>query len=45
MKEETTKINITLSNKLISKIRENNYNCNGLIVSLLRKYIEKNKIN
>lgn len=40
MKEDTTKINITLPNELVTKIKENNYNRNQLIVSLLKKYIE-----
>ena len=41
MKEETTKLNITLPNELIIKIRENNYNRNQLIISLLKKYIKE----
>lgn len=41
MKEETTKLNITLSNDLIIKIKENNYNRNQLIISLLKKYIKE----
>lgn len=40
MKEDTTKINITLPNELVTKIKENNYNRNQLIVTLLKKYIE-----
>lgn len=42
MKEETTKINITLPTELVEKIKDNNYNRNQLLVSLLKKYI-KNK--
>lgn len=41
MKEETTKINVTLPNGLVEKIKENNYNRNQLIVSLLKKYIKE----
>ena len=41
MKEDTTKVNITLPNDLIAKIKENNYNRNSLIVSLLKKHIEE----
>lgn len=41
MKEETTKINITLPKDLIEKINEKNYNRNKLIVSLLEKYIKE----
>jgi hypothetical protein len=41
MKEETTKLNITLPNDLIIKIKENNYNRNQLIISLLKKYIKE----
>ena len=41
MKENTTKINVTLPNDLVEKIKENNYNRNQLIVSLLKKHIEK----
>jgi hypothetical protein len=37
MKEDTTKINVTLPNDLVEKIKENNYNRNQLIVSLLKK--------
>jgi metal-responsive CopG/Arc/MetJ family transcriptional regulator len=40
MKEDTTKINVTLPSDLVEKIKENNYNRNQLIVSLLKKYIE-----
>jgi metal-responsive CopG/Arc/MetJ family transcriptional regulator len=40
MKETTTKINVTLPNDLVEKIKENNYNRNQLIISLLKKYIE-----
>lgn len=40
MKEDTTKINVTLPNDIIEKIKENNYNRNQLIVSLLKKHIE-----
>lgn len=39
MKEDTTKINVTLPSNLIEKIKENNYNRNQLIVSLLKKHI------
>jgi post-segregation antitoxin (ccd killing protein) len=42
MKEETTKINITLPTELVEKIKDNNYNRNQLLVSLLKKHI-KNK--
>jgi metal-responsive CopG/Arc/MetJ family transcriptional regulator len=41
MKEDTTKINVTLPNDLVEKIKENNYNRNQLIVSLLKKYIKE----
>jgi metal-responsive CopG/Arc/MetJ family transcriptional regulator len=41
MKEDTTKINVTLPNDLLEKIKENNYNRNQLIVSLLKKYIKE----
>jgi hypothetical protein len=41
MKEETTKINITLPNDLVTKIKENNYNRNQLIVSLLKKHLKE----
>jgi metal-responsive CopG/Arc/MetJ family transcriptional regulator len=41
MKEDVTKISITLSNDLIEKIDKNNYNRNKLIVSLLEKYIKE----
>jgi metal-responsive CopG/Arc/MetJ family transcriptional regulator len=40
MKENTTKINVTLPSDLVEKIKENNYNRNQLIVSLLKKHIE-----
>jgi metal-responsive CopG/Arc/MetJ family transcriptional regulator len=40
MKEDTTKINVTLPTNLVEKIKENNYNRNKLIVSLLKKHIE-----
>jgi hypothetical protein len=40
MKEDTTKINVTLPSDLVEKIKENNYNRNQLIVSLLKKHIE-----
>jgi hypothetical protein len=40
MKEDTTKINVTLPSNLVEKIKENNYNRNKLIVSLLKKHIE-----
>jgi metal-responsive CopG/Arc/MetJ family transcriptional regulator len=43
MKEDTTKINVTLPNDLLEKIKENNYNRNQLIVSLLKKYIKEKK--
>jgi hypothetical protein len=39
MKEETTKLNITLPTKILEKIKDNNYNRNKLLVSLLKKYI------
>lgn len=42
MKENKTKINVTLPNDLIEKIKEGNYNRNQLIISLLKKYTEKN---
>ena len=41
MKEETTKINITLPNDLVTKIKENNYNRNQLIVFLLMKHLKE----
>ena len=41
MKQDTTKINITLPSTLTDKIKENNYNRNQLIVSLLKKYIKE----
>lgn len=41
MKEDTTKLNVTLPNDIIDKIKENNYNRNSLIVNLLKKYIDK----
>jgi len=41
MKEETTKINITLPTELVEKIKENNYNRNQLIISLLKKYLKE----
>lgn len=40
MKKDTTKINVTLPTDIIEKIKENNYNRNQLIVSLLKKHIE-----
>jgi hypothetical protein len=40
MKEDTTKINVTLPSDIVEKIKENNYNRNQLIVSLLKKHIE-----
>lgn len=43
MKKDTTKLNITLSPELITRIKEGNYNCNKLIISLLKKYSERNK--
>ena len=43
MSEDTTKINITLPSDIVNKIKENNYNRNKLLVSLLRKYIKENK--
>lgn len=42
MKENTTKLNITLPSNLISKIKEGNYNRNKLLISLLEKYSKKN---
>ena len=41
MKEDTTKINITLPPHLIENIKENNYNRNQLIISLLKKYVKE----
>jgi hypothetical protein len=41
-KSETTKLNISIPPHLIKKIKDNNYNRNQLIVSILKKYI-KNK--
>lgn len=43
MKKETTKLSITLEPEVVSKIKEGNYNCNKLIISLLTKYSEKKK--
>lgn len=43
MKKETTKLSITLEPEVFSKIKEGNYNCNKLIISLLTKYSEKTK--
>ena len=40
--KETTKLNITISSTLISKIKEGNYNRNKLLISLLEKYSNKN---
>jgi hypothetical protein len=42
MKKNTKKLNITLSNELVEKIKNNNYNRNKLIISLLSEYF-KNK--
>ena len=41
MIKATTKINITLPNNLVEKIKENNYNRNQLMVSLLKKYLKE----
>lgn len=43
MKKSTTKLNITLPPDLIAKIKEGNYNCNKLIISLLKQHSDKNK--
>jgi hypothetical protein len=41
--KNTTKLNITLNNNLVTKIKEGNYNRNKLLVSLLEKYSKKIK--
>lgn len=41
-KKGTTKINITISQDLVKKINEKNYNRNKLLINLLEKYV-KNK--
>ena len=43
MKKETTKLSITLEPEMVSKIKNGNYNCNKLIISLLTQYSEKKK--
>lgn len=43
MKKDTTKLNITINNDLITKIKEGNYNRNKLLVDLLEKYSKKSK--
>lgn len=40
---ETTKLSITLEPELVEKIKEGNYNCNKLIINLLKKHSEKKK--
>lgn len=42
MKKDTTKLNITLPTDVLEKIKENNYNRNQLIITLLKKHIDKN---
>jgi hypothetical protein len=39
--ENTTKINITISPEILTKIKEGNYNRNALLVSLLKKHVAK----
>jgi len=43
MKNNIQQLNITLSPGIIKKIKDGSYNRNQLLISLLRKYIEKNK--
>ena len=43
MSKDTTKLNITLPADIITKIKEGNYNRNQLIISLFKKYLDKNK--
>ena len=43
MSKDTTKLNITLPTAIIVKIKEGNYNRNKLIISLFKKYLDKNK--
>jgi hypothetical protein len=43
MKKDTTKLSITLEPEVVGKIKEGNYNCNKLIINLLKKYSEKKK--
>lgn len=43
MKQDTTKLNITLPNDIITKIKDGNYNRNKLLVDLLEKYSKKTK--
>lgn len=40
MKNDTTKINVTLPTDLLDKIKDGDYNRNKLIIKLLTKYIE-----
>ena len=41
MKKETTKLSITLEPEMLEAIKEGNYNCNKLIISLLKKYSQE----
>jgi hypothetical protein len=41
--KNTTKLNITLSGDLITKIYNGNYNRNKLVIDLLEKYFKKIK--
>lgn len=43
MSKDTTKLSITLPAEIINKIKEGNYNCNKLIINLLKKHSEKKK--
>ena len=43
MSSNKTKLNITLPAELVKKIKEGNYNCNKLIISLLKQHSDKNK--
>ncbi len=43
MKTDTTKLSITLSPEILSKIDKANYNRNKLIVNLLHNFVDKNK--
>jgi hypothetical protein len=43
MSKDTKKLNITLPAELVTKIKDGNYNCNKLIISLLKQRSDKNK--
>jgi hypothetical protein len=43
MKKDTTKLSITLEPEIVEKIKDGNFNCNKLIISLLKKFSEKKK--